>query len=313
MLTNIILFVIFSMASSTMDRCLLFAFNTVQRPNNADYLDATVMSISNAIMARDWNTQYCSQIQLVAMSQSNSHKAFESITKNDIVVPVDNSRTRTIDKHANDQPPVDDDNNPFDRPSAKVRQQSTDLISLLDFILPLNFTFYVLTEDDAILCNGALARIIDDLSFIRSVFSSQWSIFRTSIGFIGIILHWESARALRAFLNAYYLIKPPDLLLSEFAHGAWPGSSRNWTSVPLTTTPFEQHQNVTYPKHVDDPKIRYLVARGDLFRHLGVVSSLRSRQSSSSMSCHRPLSGVADGREYYRKECLLRHFVSPCQ
>eukprot|EP01051_Picozoa_sp_SAG22_P023750 SAG22_NODE_6266_length_877_cov_1.539846_1_plen_127_part_00 len=53
-----------------------------------------------------------------------------------------------------------------------------------------------------------------------------WSMLRSSLGFIGILLPFRSLPSLRAFLELHYQTKPPDLLLVEWAHGNWPGSVR---------------------------------------------------------------------------------------
>jgi hypothetical protein len=297
---------------SVVNCCLLVAFNTVQRQNNMDYMGATVRSVEAALNKRDWNVAFCNHVSLLVMSQSSQHDAFRSITPSDVVATIDNSKNRTIDEHAHDQPPVDDDNNPELRPGERVRQQSIDLISLLDAILPMNFSYFLLTEDDATLCEGALVRIVDDLAFITGYVGLKWSIFRTSVGFIGILLHRESARALRSFLNAYYLIKPPDLLLSEFAHGVWPGSSRNWEDVPLRPMSVTDHRAKQYGRNESEPQMSYFIAKGDLFQHHGIVSSLRSRSSASVKRCHQPIKDVFDPRERYQSQCQTRHFVSPC-
>lgn len=293
--------------------CILIAFNTVKRQNGADYLGATVQSIEMAISKRDWNVEYCNRVSLLVMSQSHAHESFYRLKPSNTTFVFDNSNKRVIDEHAHDQPPVDDSNNPEIRPGERVRQQSIDLISLLDHVLSMNFSFYVITEDDATLCTGGLVRIVDDLSFISGLAGTNWSFFRTSVGFIGIVLHRESARALRAFLFAYYMIKPPDLLLSEFAHGVWPGCSRNWSDVPHRPVSVADHRTKRYPRNEAEPSKLYFVAKGDLFHHLGVVSSLRSRPSASVMLCHQPLKNLFDPRERFKSQCTLRHFVSPCQ
>ena len=85
--------------------------------------------------------------------------------------------------------------------------------------------YLLLTEDDATMCEGHLGRLSAGIAAASRV-DREWSMLRTSIGFIGIAIKRADANALADFLERHYRVKPPDILLVEWAHGDWEGSVR---------------------------------------------------------------------------------------
>jgi hypothetical protein len=105
--------------------------------------------------------------------------------------------------------------NPDDRPGVRVRQQTLDVVALI--LASAGRADYVLfTEDDAELCAGALPLVRQSIDDGNRVSSGSWSVIRFSIGFIGILIKDASLSGFSRFLQKFYLIKPPDLLLMEW-------------------------------------------------------------------------------------------------
>jgi hypothetical protein len=291
---------------------LLFAMNTVERKHQEDYLISTVNSVMNQINARSWNLSVCENVQLLVMNQKIPNVRFSSLQASDNLFLFENSRARSVEPHSIDQPPVDDNNNAELRPGPLVRQQSWDLLSIVDKSLQISeFRYIVLSEDDAPLCPGALEKVIDELYFADR-FMKGWSVLRTSVGFIGIVMSRESVLKFRAFLHAYYMIKPPDLLLSQFQHGTWPGSCAvidEAPTIPVLPTVFP---SIVAQQSRNGPPRPFLTSRENLFLHLGSVSTLRDRVAVATPQCGKSLSSsVFDPKERFRPECAA-FLVSPC-
>ena len=60
----------------------------------------------------------------------------------------------------------------------------------------------------------------------RRAVDPMWTMLRTSIGFIGIVMHRADSNALANFLEMHYQRKPPDILLIEWVAGNWEGGVR---------------------------------------------------------------------------------------
>ena len=111
----------------------------------------------------------------------------------------------------------------------RVRQQTLDLVGTLRDVGGVGggggAEYLLLTEDDATMCEGHLGRLSAGIAAASRV-DREWSMLRTSIGFIGIAIKRADANALADFLERHYRVKPPDILLVEWAHGDWEGSVR---------------------------------------------------------------------------------------
>jgi len=155
-----------------------------------------------------------------------------------LLFKVDGGEARSMDPHADDQPPVDDRKNPDDRPGKRVRQQSMDVIALVTAAEESGAEYVLFTEDDAELCPGTLPAVARAISHANSYTAGRgaepgagWSLVRFSIGFIGILVPAPALPSMRSFFQRYYLIKPPDLMLIEWMHVRAPHPTAAATSL----------------------------------------------------------------------------------
>jgi len=211
----------------------------------------------------------------------------------------DGGKLRNWDPRRGERTAVNDAHNEADRPGAKVRQQSMDLLSLIAATRGRG-EHVLLTEDDAPLCPGALARIGRSVGLLQ-VWRRPWSALRTSIGFIGIVVPDVQLQSLAAFIKRYYLRKPPDILLIEWMHGNWQGGvrkeaeARGAVATQLARQPATTH-------HVTDV---------NLFLHKGGVSSLRKTHLPKFPRCNVGFGAFLWGVETFQASC--KPFgVSPC-
>ncbi|KAK3267525.1 hypothetical protein CYMTET_23924, partial [Cymbomonas tetramitiformis] len=199
-----------------------------------------------------------------------------------------------------DQPPVDDNHNADDRPGVKVRQQSIDLMTLIGTAAG-RARHVLLTEDDATMCPGALQKMHQAAEYLQS-HEADWSMVRTSIGLIGIMLQDDDLQSFSDFIQAHYLQKPPDLLLVEWAHGDWEGGVR-----AIEATKGRPSKMSTQPPR------RHFTVQDNLFLHIGKTSSLRSTGLKVTPRCDAPLSPFLWDIEMFDRRRCGGSPVSPCK
>ena len=161
--------------------------------------------------------------------------------------------------------------------------------------------YLLLTEDDATMCEGHLGRLSAGIAAASRV-DREWSMLRTSIGFIGIAIKRADANALADFLERHYRVKPPDILLVEWAHGDWEGSVR---------AAHAAKSGQTLPR--GKPPRTHFVATRNAFEHIGAVSSLRTTGLSHTPECGTSLTSFLWATERFRDAAACAEVgVVPC-
>ena len=212
---------------------LLILVPTVAR-RGVDYLTRTVDSLLSEARNAETRGFHRVTIRVVSHSTAAEHPAFRAIRDRpagaedaakrvSLEAAVDADRRRS-DPAARDAPPVDDTDNPRDIPGTRVRQQTLDLVGTLR---GRGWGWW--RGGRSICCSRRTTRrCARDISVgsaraspPRRGWIGEWSMLRTSIGFIGIAIKRADANALADFLERHYRVKPPDILLVEWAHGDW--------------------------------------------------------------------------------------------
>ena len=293
---------------------LLILVPTVAR-RGVDYLTRTVDSL--LAEARDSETRGFERVTIRVVSHSSpaEHPAFRAIRdrpagaedaeKRVFLEAAADADRRRSDPAANDAPPVDDTNNPKDIPGTRVRQQTLDLVGTLRDVGGVGggggAEYLLLTEDDATMCEGHLGRLSAGVAAASRV-DPEWSMLRTSIGFIGIAIKRADANALADFLERHYRVKPPDILLVEWAHGDWEGSVR------------AAHAAKT-GRRLPRGKLprTHFVSTRNAFEHIGAVSSLRTTGLSHTPECGASLTSFLWATERFRDAAACAEVgVVPC-
>ena len=186
-----------------------------------------------------------------------------------------------------------------------MRQQTLDLVGTLQDVGGVGggggAEYLLLTEDDATMCEGHLGRLSAGIADASRV-DREWSMLRTSIGFIGIAIKRADANALADFLERHYRVKPPDILLVEWAHGDFP---------PLQERP--AHATIGARAPAGDPPRTHFVATRNAFEHIGAVSSLRTTGLSHTPECGTSLTSFLWATERFRDAAACAEVgVVPC-
>jgi hypothetical protein len=178
--------------------------------------------------------------------------------------------------------------------------------------------YVMLSEDDALMCGGHLGDVSKAIVAARAV-DPAWSMLRTSIGFIGIVIPRADASALGDFLEAYYQSKPPDILLIEWVHGGWPGSVRATAAAAQDGQPrVGENQNLSKGGQVGQgggapPPRMHFVATRNGFEHIGAVSSLRRTGLSHTPACGAALTSFLWAMERFGKTARCAEIgIVPC-
>ena len=304
---------------------LLILVPTVAR-RGVDYLTRTVDSLLSEARAGHHGFDKVA-VRVVSHSPAQEHPAFRKIRDRPagpgdmqrhvtLEAAVDADRRR-IDPGVADQSvqSVDDKHNPSDVPGPRVRQQTLDLVSILRDVGGVGggggADYVMLTEDDAVMCKGALSDVGKAMAAARAI-DSEWSMLRTSIGFIGILIRRADARALGDFLEAHYQHKPPDILLIEWVHGDWPGSVRAAGELArggerLLPGASKDPEKAPLPR-------RHFVATRNAFEHIGSVSSLRQTGLSHTPECGASLTSFLWASERFRNTARCAEIgIVPCE
>lgn len=171
-------------------------------------------------------------------------------------------------------------------PTAKVRRQSLDVVSLLDEVVRRPSKYFLFTEDDFELCpNGVLAlqyavskarrySLVPSAGSSGSAGERPFSALRCGIGLNGIVMHnsagppYSDVAAFRSYLRRHYARRPPDHLVVEF-YAQESDEARHYFA--------EDHQG---------RRRRVAAFRHNIFRHLGGRhSTLRDETAWSTPTC----------------------------
>lgn len=309
---------------------LLVLVPTVARPG-VDYLTRTVDSILDEARKGEHGFARVT-VRVVSHSSAQEHVAFRKIrdrpagpkdmqTRVYLEAAVDADRRR-MDPGAGRAASVDDKNNPDDVPGPRVRQQTLDLVSVLRDVGGVGggggADYVLLTEDDATMCPGHLAGIGRKMAAAAAV-DPMWTMLRTSIGFIGIVMHRADTNALANFLETHYQRKPPDILLIEWVAGNWEGGVRAHGARARGEQLIPDKKDPTL-RVVSKSAAKMPLARGhfvslkNAFEHIGEVSSLRATHASVTPDCDAPLTSFLWALERFKNPARCADAgIVPCE
>ena len=293
---------------------LLILVPTVARPG-VDYLTRTVDSALAEARRGEHGFDRVT-VRVVSHSSAQEHAAFRKIrdrpagpedmaAKVSLEAAVDADRRRT-DPGAGRAAAVDDRNNPDDVPGPRVRQQTPDLVSVLRDVGGVGggggADYLLLTEDDATMCEGHLAGIGRRMAAAAAL-DPMWTMLRTSIGFIGIVMHRADSNALANFLEMHYQRKPPDILLIEWCGNLGGRGAR--TALAQGRAPRSRREGPDAANGVqvrgEAPLARrHFVSLKNSFLHIGEVSSLRSTHAAVTPECDAPLTSFLWALERFK-------------
>jgi len=189
-----------------------------------------------------------------------------------------------------DAPPVDDLNNPRNRPGKEVRRQTCDVATLLEAAAPRG-RHYLFMEDDFETCGHAL-RALRYALLKAALRAPDWLALRVSYGMNGIAMRQEDLPALAAYLRQHAARLPPDLLWQEWAsRGGEPTGASAARRRPL------------------------LVFRQNLLAHTGAVSSFAVRPHRRAWpGCYAPMATVWSlaAAEKFDADGCAEEDLSPC-
>jgi hypothetical protein len=318
---------------------LLIVVPTVAR-RGAEYLTRTLDSLLREARASAGAHGFDRvTIRVVSHSPASEHAGFRAALeraagaedmakKISLECAVDADRRR-VDPGARDAEWVDDRDNPGDVPGPRVRQQTLDLVGVLRDVGGVGggggAETLVLTEDDAVMCEGALVWLGEAIATARRV-DPRWSMVRTSVGFIGIATRRADAYALADFLETHYEKKPPDILLVEWVHGDWEGSVRERDEARAGSSRARgggsgrgsresKSKSSRGDRTSPSPSTRrHFVATRNAFEHVGAVSSLRETGLGHGPRCGAALTSFLWATERFEDAAKCRgKGVVPCE
>ena len=150
-----------------------------------------------------------------------------------------------------------------------VRKQALDLANTLRRASQAfeSDEYFTLIEDDFMPCPNVVGRLRDLLQNAEDSYDNWFSI-RISFGFSGVILHnGKDVETVASYISQHYERRPPDHLLVELFAGE--------TAESLMLKDNRPH----------------LAFKLNLFKHIGLASTLRSqRDSSPYLDCYQALS-----------------------
>ena len=309
---------------------LLIVVPTVAR-RGAEYLTRTLDSLLREARASAGAHGFDRvTIRVVSHSPASEHAGFRAALdraagaedmakKISLECAVDADRRR-VDPGARDAEWVDDRDNPGDVPGPRVRQQTLDLVGVLRDVGGVGggggAETLLLTEDDAVMCEGGLVWLGEAIASANRV-DPRWSMVRTSVGFIGIATRRADAYALADFLETHYEKKPPDILLIEWVHGDWEGSVRERDEARARGGSGRGSRESSKSSRGDrtspSPR-RHFVATRNAFEHVGAVSSLRETGLGHGPQCGAALTSFLWATERFEDAAKCRgKGVVPCE
>ena len=313
LLVQLCLLLTFLVGAVRTNESLLIAFNTMKRPN-VDYLSETVYGIVDQI--NDFRPSASLRLKtahLLVRDIGNEESVQRLHGKLGDAVYFVRGR-RSMDPYVN---------HTFDPAhgatvSPRARQLTLDFIDLALDAYAYNTADYVmLHEDDASMCSGALVYVAQALEQVRVFSRCQqppcFSMLRTGKCGMGILFPRENLLKVARYAHRYYLGRPADWLVGDWANGNWPLSVRRgqdtYTSRPPPILPHET-ANWTVFGGLVPPDKRFFTARNLLFEHKGLRSTIIDEKRVDRARCGSAIGGFV--QEKFRSECRA-YFVSPCR
>mmetsp|Transcript_30869 Transcript_30869/g.50238 ORF Transcript_30869/g.50238 Transcript_30869/m.50238 type:complete len:424 (-) Transcript_30869:107-1378(-) len=237
-------------ATSSSSAWLTIMIPSVSR-GSTDYLSPTISAILSQIPDTPGNPVHESVRILVVDNtplEKGAHKAFEALRERHRDNPIISFHVQP--KRGRHDEGTDPDH--ANKPGARVRTQTKDLIYTIRQT-PESSKHLFIMEDDFFMCSGTLDAILYMISKAYRI-DPEWLAMKVSYGFNGILLRDRDVRPFAAYLEKRYRDRPPDHIQTEWWQGEKP-ESRAYKG-----------------------KRSYFVFRYNLLEHIGVKSSLRSKE-----------------------------------
>jgi hypothetical protein len=169
----------------------------------------------------------------------------------------------------------------------RVRQQTRDIASLV-LSAAGKSKYFMFTEDDMKLCPHGLNVIRYALHRVTASYKDTFIAMRMSFGMNGIIMHGRDIKPFAEYLIKHQVRRPPDHLVIEWFWGVTPEAA-------------------AYKKD----RI-YIGFRYNIYRHLGIVSTLRDSTSPPYPACYVTLSGYLWPGESWDAKLCPHDSITPC-
>ncbi|KAK9816773.1 hypothetical protein WJX72_004931 [[Myrmecia] bisecta] len=281
---------------------LTIGIPTIPRKEARDYLTPTLEALLQELPLDPTGPLFAQVRVLVMNNRPGRHAVFDAVQAR-FAAPAHDDRTAlkaaiyvdmvgnpgTVLDPAPDLPEPDDLNNPKNMPGREVRQQTSDLIALLQAATPLSH-YYLFMEDDFRACPHLILTLQYLVRKLNSLPVEDWLSLRVSYGMNGILLRNEMLPDLVQYLRLHTARLPPDLLWAEFTQGFR----------------FEL-LDVTHGR----PSVTYA---WNMLEHIGTVSSFAVRMDRPDFpACYQSMSGVWSIQPVERFSQRCNHTdMSPC-
>eukprot|EP00002_Diphylleia_rotans_P000860 TRINITY_DN10465_c0_g2_i1.p1 TRINITY_DN10465_c0_g2~~TRINITY_DN10465_c0_g2_i1.p1 ORF type:complete len:289 (+),score=51.48 TRINITY_DN10465_c0_g2_i1:457-1323(+) len=248
---------------------MVIGIPTAPRPQNIDYLRPTLMALLAQIQFAIDSPMY-NQVHIIVMNMKpgqhpvydEAKEEFSKGSASQYFTFVDNDgRFSNIN--------IQDSGRPKGLiakgapPTVQVRKQSLDVSTLLDYASGKS-SYYLFMEDDFELCSHGM-KAINYVMDKATLLPLDWSIIRISYGLNGVIMKGQDVAIFSKYLRDNLFRRPPDHLSVE-----WYAKE-----VPAGKAHFGSRQPVAF--------------RYNLFKHLGVKSTLRSWDQPKFPGCFEEL------------------------
>eukprot|EP00243_Klebsormidium_subtile_P002976 TRINITY_DN16097_c0_g2_i1.p1 TRINITY_DN16097_c0_g2~~TRINITY_DN16097_c0_g2_i1.p1 ORF type:complete len:384 (+),score=77.74 TRINITY_DN16097_c0_g2_i1:492-1643(+) len=286
---------------------LTIGIPTVPRRNDIDYLVTTAETLLQELPSTLDAPLYAKVRVIIMNNKKGKHVVFERAKTRvqnagpdvALALAIAASHIEFVDNPGDFVDPFkgkmeepDDLNNPSSRPGSAVRQQTCDLITLMEEALRKPSDYYMFMEDDFRTCGKALEATKYAIGLATEM-SPSWLAMRVSYGMNGIVMRSRDLPPFSDFLREHLARLPPDLLWTGYLEGR------------------------TYDKPEEDTRVNrgpLMVFKHNLFDHIGTVSSFEVRPDRPKWpGCYESMTNVWSLQEHERFDPRCDEFdISPC-
>lgn len=267
---------------------LVIGMPSTPRVDGADYLNPTLDYLLEQLPADPLHPLF-GKVLIVVMNNGHgkTHDAFDAAEARMQSHPKGSNVHFTVNGPQPDPLGDKQDAGTVNKPGSKVRQQTRDVASLLEYAHGMG-EYYMFMEDDFRLCPSAMMALQYVIDKANRVFPN-WILIRTCFGLNGATIHDEDMPFLASYYREHQARRPPDHMLVEWFAG-------------------EREQSKAY---VGDRK--HIAFRYNLFEHIGYSSSLRSSKSPKYAVCYDELvDGVLFEVEAFKPNECKHEDIWPC-
>uniref|UniRef100_A0A7S1U3S5 Uncharacterized protein n=1 Tax=Phaeomonas parva TaxID=124430 RepID=A0A7S1U3S5_9STRA len=263
---------------------LVIGMQTVPRPNDLDYLGQTLRALVGQLPT-DPSDPWYGMVRIVAIKVSpGPHRRFEEAKTAMAQLPGGSAVTflELVEPPGKDpggaDPPRGARGGP-NVPNATVRKQTRDIVATLRACDGLADA-YLFLEDDMELCPRGFEAVRYVLEKATAYYG-EWIAVRCSFGMNGIFITGDDVPIFANYLEEHQSRRPPDHLVVEWFAG-------------------EKPQSAAQKRGRVNGAFRY-----NIFKHLGLWSTLRSQKSPRYPACFEELNSkvLFEAEAFSAKDC----------